>query len=184
MCVSGEAGVTASDQRLRPGRSGVLRWWHLAHLVRSWSQACWPSACQGQFLVKIYRCLHALLSFILLFTGFPRVLESSAKSWKMKKEKSGPERSWNWALVLKKCWYLITVVLSGAEKSVQHASCPMKQILLLNFPFHVLMCVCFIPVCCHWCSFRLVQLLLLWTKKYCISIALLVLQCPVLPSNS
>jgi len=113
-----------------------------------------------------------------------RVPTGPEKSWKTMKEKSGPERSWNWALVLKKCWYLITVVLSGAEKSVQHASCPMKQILLLNFPFHVLMCVCFIPVCCHWCSFRLVQLLLLWTKKYCISIALLVLQCPVLPSNS
>ena len=40
-------------------------------------------------------------------------MKSPAMSWKMKKEKSGPEKSWNWALVVKKswnekCWYLIT----------------------------------------------------------------------------
>ena len=33
----------------------------------------------------------------------------------------GPEKSWNWALVLKKCWYLITVVLKN--QLGQHVSC-------------------------------------------------------------
>jgi len=45
----------------------------------------------------------------------------SAKSWKMKKEKSGPEKSWNWALVLKKSGKVLIFDHSGAEKSIRPA---------------------------------------------------------------
>jgi len=36
----------------------------------------------------------------------------------MKKEKSGPEKSWIWTLVLKKCWYFVTVVLKSASAAI------------------------------------------------------------------
>jgi len=41
--------------------------------------------------------------------GFPRVLKRPAKFWKMKKEKSGPEKFWNWALVLKESWKSVDI---------------------------------------------------------------------------
>ena len=99
-----------------------------------------------------------------------RVPTGPEKSWKTMKEKSGPERSWNWALVLKKCWYLITVVLSGAEKSVRPAcQLPYEANSAVKLPIScATICVCYIPVCYHWCSVRILQWLLLWTNKYCI----------------
>ena len=44
-----------------------------------------------------------------------RVSTVPEKSWIMQDEKSGPGKSWKWAQVLKKCWYLITKVLKNSS---------------------------------------------------------------------
>jgi len=54
------------------------------------------------WLLKILSAPIQLL--LLLISSVPTVPQ---KSWFLRTETSGPEKYWNWTLVLKKCWYLI-----------------------------------------------------------------------------
>jgi len=55
-------------------------------------------------------------------------LEGSHGSWKMKKEKSGPEKSWIWTSVLKSPEKVLIFGHSGPEKSIQ----PARQLWCTN----------------------------------------------------
>ena len=65
-------------------------------------------------------------------------VQGSHGSWKVLKndKKWGPEKSWNWVFILKKCWYLNTMV--PKSQLGQHISCAAV--------------VSYILVCHHWRS--------------------------------
>jgi len=67
---------------------------------------------------------------------------------KWKKEKSGHEKSWIWTLVLKKCWFLVTVVLKNQFS--QHVSCNALMKQLCKYTYNCKCCnLCFLCAPLH-----------------------------------
>jgi len=69
-------------------------------------------------------------------------------SRKMKKVKSGPEKSWIWTLVLTKCWLLVTVVVKNQFS--RHVGCDTLMKQLCKYTYNC-KCynLCFLCACLH-----------------------------------